>query len=318
MVNLKNTGEALDETNVATDTATEEVTSTQGSDTLESEAATDTNGADDEEGVTETGNVTADELARNKAKFLGEVGRIGQQDGLGKKAILNFAATIVEGAMELAIVEKDAERFYKKFRDASDKKATLASGVTSAPPADAKSIKQQASKMLPLIKLGHAFRDEDAKATDIVRRATELHLQLMASPEEKKLLKLKSTYPAILSIAVAQLDEKKGFRGVPMTEDQMRSVMQGDEKVKTGADYVLAAIKAAESAAKGKAVSDSDEGREPIEHDALVDAIQSLHTVLGDIDPDLLNKHLKSTRKDEVNEAVAAFKASYRLIPTHA
>ena len=314
MVNIQNTGEVIESD--ATDTATEDVTTTQDSgakaDTLES----GTNG-EDEDGVTETGNVTADELARNKAKFLGDVGRIGQQDGLGKKAILNFAATIVEGAMELAIVEKDAERFYKKFRDASDKKAMLESGVTASPPADAKSIKQQASKMLPLIKLGHAFRDEDAKATSIIARATNLHLQLMASPDEKKLLKLKSTYPAILSIAVAQLDEKKGFRGVPMTEDQMRSVMQGDEKVKTGADHVLTAIKAAEKALKGREESENLPAVEPIEHDALREAITNLHEVLGDIDPDLLNKHLKSTRKDEVDEAVAAFKASYRLIPTN-
>jgi hypothetical protein len=79
---------------------------------------------------------------------------------------------------------------------------------------------------------------------------------------------------------------------------------------------VLAAIKAAEKALKGREESDNLPAVEPIEHDALRDAITSLHEVLGDIDPDLLNKHLKSTRKDEVDEAVAAFKASYRLIPT--
>jgi hypothetical protein len=313
MVNITNTGEALED--VTTDTATEDVTSTQAG-TQESDTPESENGEGDEE-VTETGNVTADELARNKSKFLVEVGKIGQQDGQGKKAILNFAETIVEGAMELAIVEKDAERFYKKFRDASDKKAQLDGGVTMAPAADAKSIKQQAAKMLPLIKLGHAFRDEDAKATDIVRRARNLHLQLMASPDEKKLLKLKSTYPAILSVAVAQLDEKKGFRGVPMTEDQMRSVMQGERRSRP-ARIMCWPHQSCRERSQGKAVSDDSEGREPIEHDGLVEGIQSLHAVLGDIDPDMLNKHLKSTRKDEVNEVVVAFKASYRLIPTRA
>lgn len=304
------TDEALDQVQLEhsnpTHNPTPNAATPNGDDTPESD--------DDEEDTDNGSNITDDAIKQAKLKYLREVKRIGAVDGRGRKAKLNFMETVVEGAMDHnSIVQSDAKRFHDSFVKASNEKAMFEDGSV---PYDAdvdaaknpKSLDSQLDKVKALIRLGNAFVDEDRKATDIVRRARKLHIDLLADASAKARLKYKSTYEAVVAIARSQFKDE--YAGLPLTDEQMHAVWQGKEKpAKTGLDYLYAALDNIKLARKGKEAKDDVPGRDPVLHDNLPMAERNIHSVLAELDPDGFDKWMKKVAKaDEKEASVASFR----------
>lgn len=291
MVRLKNTGEVTPESNEETIVLVNPVEPT--ADTTETEAPA----------------APSNNIKGELKRYFKEVGAIGNEHGIGKKALLGLALKIVEGAGEQIIKPEHAEDFYKKFRENSNKKAVVSDGTVIVEGENAGSLKSQVSKLRAFIKFGNGYSDG---ATEIMDRAIVVHAGLMASPADKKSLKLKSTYSALVAVAREQLSNEK-LKGVGMSEDELRQFFLGEEAApKQGADYIVTAIKAIKQAQKGKDAKDEDgvltEGRAPVEHAGLERALDELRQVLADIAPAHLAALVAADTKEteKANAAAAA------------
>jgi hypothetical protein len=235
-------------------------------------------------------------------KYMSAVAAIGREHGTGKKALLNLARTIVEGSQEQVIKPDSAEAFYKKFRENSDKKATIAEGAVMGE-ANEGSLKAQISKLRAFIKFGNEWRDD---ASSIMDLAAEVHARLVADKDNKKLLKLSSTYSALVAVAREHMREER--KGVPMTEEELQNLFLGAEPTpKTGADYVEAAIKSLKQAKKGREATDANpQSRDPVEDARLDDALEQLKEVLKDLDTARYEAMVKAEEKAAEKDAVAA------------
>lgn len=294
MVKLQNTGADMDaaeqatpEVEAAVEAATAQVV------TPESNGNGEDNGNDAGAGS----NIKAD-----IRKYMSLVGNIGREHGTGKRALLSLALTIVEGATEQIIKPDSAEAFYKKFRDSSDKKATVADGAVVSE-ANEGSMKAQVSKLRSFIKFGNEYRDD---GSEIMNRAADVHTRLAADKDDRKTLKLTSTYSALVSVAREHMKDDR--KGVGMTEEELRAFFVGAETAeKTGADYIESAIKAIKQAQKGREATETKpEARDPIEHAGLDRALDELKKVLLDVDPAAHAELIKAEEKANEKEAKAA------------
>jgi hypothetical protein len=281
MVRLKNVGveETAEETApVATQEAPVEVTSESNGN---GEAETETNGGN---------------LEVQRKHYAKLVGQIGGEYGTGKKALVNLAKTVVEGAAEQVIKANakastskdgkkkldDAATLYGRFRAGASKKAGEAVDAELAANANDGSWKAQVSKLRALIKFGNEYRDD---ASQIVEDAIAVHTSLLGEAGSRKALKLTSTYSALVAVAREQLKEDR--KGVAMNSDELRELFLGEEKApKTGADLVESAMATLRRAQKGKDATDSVEGRDPVEDQGVEDAIQALRGVMSRIAPE--------------------------------
>jgi hypothetical protein len=297
-VKLQNTGEENEEMQVAP-------ASNQAIDAALQAAEVVPNGSADED----ADEASDDNLKAQTRKYLSKVASIGKEHGTGKRALTTLALTIVEGAQEQVIKPDEAEKYYRKFRVNSDKRATIESGRVIGAEGSEGSWKAQVSKLRAFIKYGNEWRDDGLTTMD---RAVEVHAELLANEQDKKSLKLTSTYSAL--VAVAREHMKKDTRkGVPMDDEELRGLFLGKEPTtKVGADYIEAAIKSIRQAQKGKAHTDEVPGRDAVEHAGLDRAIEELREVLGHIAPDRLEALIKSEQKAK-DAAEQAAKAEVEL-----
>lgn len=287
MVRLKNTGEVTPESNddtlvLANPVEAEGQLQAEG----QPQPAADTTTAEETTDTTAQTAAPSDNIKGELKRYFKEVGAIGNEHGIGKKALLGLALKITEGAAEQIIKPEHADDFYKKFRENSNKKAVVSDGTVIVEGENAGSLKAQVSKLRAFIKFGNGYSDG---ATEIMDRAIVVHAGLMANPADKKMLKLKSTYSALVAVAREQLSNEK-LKGVGMSEDELRQFFLGEEQqAKIGADYIVSAIKAIRQAKKGKDAKEDDgvltEGRAPIGHAGLDRAIDELRQVLADVAP---------------------------------
>ena len=296
MVRLQNTGADLDATTEVEQAEQAEAT------TIEQQAETT---QDEQAEVTQESNGETSNIKGEVKKYMSLVAGIGRDHGNGKKALLTLARTIVEGASEQIIKPDMAESFYKKFRENSDRKATVAEGAVVSE-ANEGSLKAQISKLRAFIKFGNEWRDDASPAMDL---AAEVHTKLASDKENRKLLKLSSTYSAL--VAVAREHMKEDRKGVAMTEEELQGFFLGAEPApKTGADYVEAAIKSLKQAKKGKeATEQNPEARDPVEDAGLDRSLEELKEVLRRLDTDRYNAMIKAEEKAAEKEALAAAEA---------
>lgn len=270
-------------------------------------------------GVQVTSNTDADEQRkadrRSKNAFLNRVGQIGAAYGAGKTSMISLAESVTEAAAAKQIGPKDAEEIYTRFRKGADGKSTIdgedgainvhddaiaEGGVASLP--------QQLSKVKSFIHLGNKMEGE---AIDVIRRARNIHLDLLATTagnkEARKGLKKGSTYTILVAVANAQGDKSRA--GVPMTDGELREFMSidvADRGPKDGADKLLDALVALTAAQRG-----GDE-RAPITSVHLDDAIESVRAALGEVDPAKLTEHDDKVQAAEDRKAEAAAKRAER------
>lgn len=301
-IKLTNTGEELDET--AQDTGAELAAVTP-----KSNAETGNGNGEATAPATVANGDDGNNLKAEVKKVFSEIAAIGREYGSGKKALMNLALKVTEAAQNQIIKsvkgEKDpiARKLYTRFRENSDRRAVTDTGVVIGAESSEGSVKAQVSKLNTFIKFGNEYRDD---AVTILELAADVHGKLMANETDRKMLKLTSTYSALVSVAREQLKEER--KGQPMTEEELQQLFLGDEpKAKTGADFVEQAIRAIRSAQKGKAPTDNDPaGRDPVEHDGLDVAMTHLRQALADIDPDRFNAMVTAEQKQADAEAKAA------------
>jgi hypothetical protein len=251
-------------------------------------------------------------LRRERNTLLRDVAKIGEAYGAGLTSMISLAERVTEAAMHKAIGPKDAEDIYNRFREKADAKATMddaglvpdAATMEKAPKADPeKSRAQQLSKLRTFIKLGNTF-DEDA--ADIVRRARNIHLELIAG--DRSTVKVGSTYTILVGVASEQMSKARA--GQPMTNDDLyawMSVEAREPQLKDGAGKILDALVSALAARKGGA------DRAPVTSESLDAAIDCLRAALGEVAPERLQAYddkVAATEKAKADKAEAKKKAA--------
>jgi molybdenum-dependent DNA-binding transcriptional regulator ModE len=303
---LQNTGIAPDETvveqapeavlaDVMADDVTPASEPTEASEAEPShdEAPTAQDEADLEAAGVNTAEADEDKrLRRERAALLKEVGKIGEILGASRPAMITLAERVTEAAANKAIGKDDADDIYDKFRERANAKATIDSGVvvsdaaTVEKPAamgdEGKSRAQQVSKLRTFIKLGLKFGDD---AADIIRRARDIHLQLIDGGERKG-VRPGSTYTVLVAVAGEQMKDHRAGQVMDNTAiHEFMSVPVVERAPADGAKKVMDALVAAEAAQRGS------ETRAPVESVHLDDAINSLRAALTDLNPDMLNEY---------------------------
>ena len=239
-------------------------------------------------------------LVREKAKLLTDVGRLGRDNGNGKRSLVALVERVVEASNQGVCGTDDAERIYKKFRD----EAAKSGGALAAAEQDDASMKVQVSKLRRFIEVGKGFDDP----WTIFEMARDMHTQAMAC-DDKKDLRVKSTYEALVSVARRQLDEER--KGVPLTEEDIRDVLfkpAEDKKETTALDMVKAALKSVMHAIEGRKASGEKAAREPLHHDNLLEAEAHLKQVIADLDPEFFAEEEKKRAEAEEKARKAAEK----------
>lgn len=243
------------------------------------ETTTLAQGSDDSQESVDSGETDAAAVAGANSPFvktarwnqlLLDVGKLGRDQGDGKKAIVALAERIVEAASAGVVGTDNAEQIYKRFRDEANRR----SGNTVPKEQDDNSFKSQVAKMKNLILIGQGLHEQ---AWPVLEMARDMHVSAMQS-EDKNNLKVKSTYEAILSVCRAQLDD--AVKGVPLTEEAIADILFKSEATeeKTGYDLLNDAYVAMEKAREGKEAKADKPGRAPVWDDYL----QVTHDNLGD------------------------------------
>jgi hypothetical protein len=211
--------------------------------------------------------------------LLDEARKYGKADGEGKRSHVRFARTLVRGGASQVLSPspkaQSASQMYGAFTESS---ANAADGMTNSEKA---SQQAQLSKVRAFIRLGHKYQDEAEKIFDL---ALDVHKRIMASPDNER-VKLRSTYAAICSVAVAQCRPERQL--VPLTEKEIRDDVLlnpiTDEKVTTGVTLLLQALNLSESAKRGKAATDKTSGRDGVQHPTLDNIIEAFRVLLTEI-----------------------------------
>jgi len=215
----------------------------------------------------------------DKKSLMRQAKEFGKADGAGKRAFIRFARVLVQGGASGVLTpspkSQDAGDMYRAFSESS---VAEAGGLTTAEKASQAS---QLSKVRAFIRLGQKYEDE---AEPIFDDAMDLHKQVMASPELSERVKLRSTYAAVCSVAVAQCKPEAG--GQRLTREQMEAVLLNEPievKETTGVSLLIQALNLSESAHRGRAATEKSNGREPIRHQTLVNIIEAMRVLLGEI-----------------------------------
>jgi hypothetical protein len=226
---------------------------------------------------------------------------LGEAHGAGKTSMIGLAERVTKSAMKRAIASKDAEDLYDRFREAAEKRGQLddagvipdAAVIENAKiQTNEESRNAQVSKLRNFIELGNKF---DETAYDLVRRARNIHLELLG--KDRKTLKKGSTYTILVSVASANVKRNMSL-GV-MTDDEIHKhlyVPAPMEQPKDGVAKLEQALQAVQAAKKG---SSGDKGREPISNPRLDTIITELRSAIGEEDPARLQAILDEEAREE-------------------
>jgi hypothetical protein len=239
--------------------------------------------------------------------LLSEARAFGKADGEGKRSHVRFARTCVRGGASKVLSpspkSQSAVQMYQAFTESS---LSAAGGLTDAEKA---SNAAQLSKVRAFIRLGDKYTDE---AEGIFDTAVDVHKAIMADPTLNERAKLRSTYGAVCSIAVAQCKPERN--AVPLTAAEMEALLLNppiEEKVTTGVTLLLQALNLSESAKRGKAATENKEGRDAIQHPTLDNIIDALRQLVGELNSEALaqrDAEIEAMRQKKVKAAEAKAK----------
>jgi hypothetical protein len=239
--------------------------------------------------------------------LLSEARAFGKQDGEGKRSHVRFARTCVRGGASKVLSSspksQSATQMYQAFTESS---LTAAGGLTDAEKA---SNAAQLSKVRAFIRLGDKYTDE---AEGIFDTAVDVHKYIMANPALNERAKLRSTYAAVCSIAVAQCRPERNL--VPLTSAEMEGLLLNppvEEKVTTGVTLLIQALNLSESAKRGKAATENKEGRDSITHGTLDNIIDAFRALISELDAAALqarDDEIEAMRQKKIKAAEAKAK----------
>lgn len=249
------------------------------------------------------------DLKRDRAKVLAEARKLGTDKGNGSKSLVALALLVTQKAMDGSVVPQttvgtttipgDAEPIYRAFRD----QAAKAAGHFAAKEQDDASLKVNVSKINAFLRLGvlaeriNPNEDDESgflDAVDLMTRAMELHIQYLGGTEKKN-LKVKSTYEALLTVARAQMNDEK-LGGHWMHSEALSGLLlheDSEPKVVTGLDLLKAGLEKLEYARVGKPDTEKRAGRAAIEEVELDNAIGWTLQLVAKLDPAWVAKREK-------------------------
>lgn len=266
----------------------------------ESEEVTQQSDEDDLANVSEDEHLAAQ--AREKRTFLKEVAKIGERYGLGKVSMIELAEATTEVAASKTIGLADAAEIYKRFKDRANAKATLDDNALPVPEVatventgkfdEDDSTKQQVSKVRSFIKIGNIYERD---GIDLVRRARNVHLKMLASGQDRKTIKSGSTYTILVAVAGQHVGDDKNPRVTPMSDDEIEAYLTIDPTTKaapTALDKLMQALNATQAAQKGS------DHRAPADGDWVNTALDALRQSIAEQDggADLLAKEEAKTQ----------------------
>jgi hypothetical protein len=165
---------------------------------------------------------------QRRKEFDARVRQYGRETALGHDALPKLALDVVRAANEGVISpdapkdggDDDAARIFKSYADARDDK-----GVKALADRTANGLKANISKLRSLIKMGVMTKCDPV---DVVNRA----LQIRADAPEGQ--KVKAAYPALVSVARAQLAADQD-----LTDDQLKEAVYAAESEEPTVEKIL-------------------------------------------------------------------------------
>jgi hypothetical protein len=251
------------------------------------------------------GHNSKNERTRAQAKLLSDVGALGRAEGGGARAGVAMLERVVDAGCDGIIGTDGAEKIYDKFRN----EAAKARGKDVADAQGDASKKVQVSKLRQIIEVAVSL-GEPAKGMFLMAR--DMHVQFM-SGDDKKNLKVKSTYEALVNVAREQLKDE--HKGEALNEEQIAGTMFKDTEQEevTGLDLVKRALKSVENAMAGAKSTDSKPAREPLSHENLSEAEAHLRFVIEQLDSEFFKKEQEAEQARAAKAAEKEAKAAEKL-----
>lgn len=245
-------------------------------------------GADDVDLSSETATNILNEIEKRRETLLKQIRDYGNAALQGENSLINLAETLVDGAVENVFttdsgrkVKSDAVIAYETFRNPNAGRKNAPQRIETQSPT---SFQSNAKKLDNFIKLGQHYR---AKGKKFFNDAKDVHEAMMRDEQERKSIKLKATYEAVLHLVRQQLKRGDATTAPIMTSDEMRTSLRKDEPdAKTGIDLLADAYIAMKKAHEGgKAdLTRGIEEREAIKDPRLKQVMDDLYAFVRDLD----------------------------------
>lgn len=221
-----------------------------------------------------------------------KVRTLGRNAILGEASLINLAETLVDGAMLGVFIIKppqnDAKNAYEEFRN-PDKNTRRQNAVKRIDTQSESSFNSNVKKLEWFINLGHAFK-QDGQAKQLFNRAKDVHASMLADEQERKNLKLRAQYEAVLHVIrgfMMKQDAKTG-RFPPFPSDtEMREMLRKDSPDhKDAIDALADALNALKRAEKGKEPNEktADPGFPALKDALLTSAMKDITDLVEKLD----------------------------------
>lgn len=220
--------------------------------------------------------------------LLKEIRKYGEQALLGENSLINLAETLVDGAVENVFtsdsgrkVKSDAVIAYETFRNPNAGKKNAQQRIETQSPT---SFQSNAKKLDNFIKLGQHYR---AKGKKFFNDARDVYSSMMKDEQERKSIKLKAEYEAVLHLVRQQLKRGDATTAPIMSDDEMRVALRKEEsEAKTAIDLLADAYISMKKAYEGgKAdLTRGIEEREALKDEALKTVMDDLYKFVRDLD----------------------------------
>lgn len=228
------------------------------------------------------------EVEKRREALLREIRNLGIKAIDGENSLINLAETLVDGAMENVFtsdsgrkVKSDAVIAYETFRNPNAGRKNAPQRIETQSPT---SFQSNAKKLENFIKLGQHYR---AKGKKFFNDARDVHEAMMRDEQERKSIKLKAVYEAVLHLVRQQLKRGDATTAPIMSADEMRKALRKDESEPKTAIDLLAdgyiAMKKAYEGGKADLTRGIDE-REAIKDPRLKGIMDDLYSFVRDLD----------------------------------
>ena len=213
-------------------------------------------------------------LSPEQQKYWDEVGKLGTAQGHGVSSLISLAEKCVAIGANGIFETTQLKDLYLHFR----KNSNSAAGKNAEVGENDHTVVSNTSKLRTFYKIGERFGPDGWGK--MLKVARDIHVQILRSKDERKLLRSKQlvpTYEALVKVGQVQNKKEKDAKGVAqevypqlLTADQIKDVyidINKKESEPTVLDVINAAAKAIERVIRGKVNPDTGEqSRDSFEH----------------------------------------------------
>jgi hypothetical protein len=271
--------------NTQTDTTLGSIGNTNEDDMTDAQTLPD---ADEVDITSEAATNILNEIEKRREALLKQIREYGNAALQGENSLINLAETLVDGAVENVFttdsarkVKSDAVIAYETFRNPNVGRKNAPQRVETQSPT---SFQSNAKKLDNFIKLGQHYR---AKGKKFFNDARDVHDAMMRDEQERKSIKLKAVYEAVLHLVRQQLKRGDATTAPIMTADEMREALRKDESAPTTAIDLLAdayiAMKKAYEGGKADLTRGIEE-REALKDPTLKQVMDDLYQFVRNLD----------------------------------